>query len=110
MGSAITAVVNGKRQPIPHYFKTQAEARRKLTELKRAQDNGLPVHLDRQTVGEYLDHWLELFVKPHRKPKTYVGYYTNMRQYVKPIIGDFAAGNTSAGTRAADAQRIGSAA
>lgn len=44
--------VGGKRQQVA--AKTQGEVRRKLQDLRKAADDGLPLATGRQTVAQYL--------------------------------------------------------
>lgn len=39
------------------------------------------------TVSQWLDRWLEEIVRPHRRPKTYIGYQSLVRGYLAPAIG-----------------------
>jgi integrase len=48
---------------------------------------GVPPKDDGRTVAEYLNHWLEETVKPHREPKTYRSYEQSVRLHLIPHIG-----------------------
>jgi integrase len=67
--------------------KTRAEVARKLTEALRDCDRGVTTpRNERQTLGAYLDAWLET-----KKPETEPGYWLRCEQYVrlhiKPTLG-----------------------
>jgi hypothetical protein len=64
------------RLPVPggtpksFYGKTQAEAVEKRAEAKRALDDGYSLDSGKQTVGEYLERWLEGPLSSSVSPKT----------------------------------------
>lgn len=51
------SLLDGKRKSF--YGTTRAEVGKKLTEGRRALDQGLPVATGRQTLGQFLTDWLE---------------------------------------------------
>jgi hypothetical protein len=69
------------------YAQTQAEARQKLQELKRAAELGLAMRSPRQTVGQFMLDWLENGAKPKLRPRTFKGYRTIVTQYLVPRLG-----------------------
>jgi integrase len=86
--ASVTIQKQGKGKQISRYAKSEEEARRLLTELKHRQDRHEPIHFDRQTVGEYLEWWLESFIKPpKRKARTWASYHQVLHKYVLPEIG-----------------------
>jgi hypothetical protein len=66
---------DGTRKTKTKVTSTQEGARRKLTEMKGDQDAHRLVVSGRATVREWLDVWLEEFVKPNRAPRTFRSYY-----------------------------------
>lgn len=68
------------------YGKTRQEARRKLRELLDKAEKNVPVAPASLTVATFLDEWL-VYLKPHVRPSTWVGYETNVRLHVVPRIG-----------------------
>lgn len=78
--------VNGRRAFI--YGKTEADVRRKLSELhhQTAVAGSIPTP-GRRTVNDLLDAWLDV-ARPSLKPKTVVGYEDTARWYIRPVIGD----------------------
>ncbi|MBM3133063.1 MAG: site-specific integrase, partial [Chloroflexi bacterium] len=65
----------------------KAEAQRQLRERLVALDKGLPVDTSKETVGEFLDRWLDTYVKLNTSPKTYYDYAGMIRRYLKPALG-----------------------
>lgn len=78
---------SGARKRVRLYAHTHTEAAQKLAKLSVAANAGLPAP-DRQIVlTDYLDYWLEQFVKPNLRPKTYEQYELAVRLYLKPGLG-----------------------
>ncbi len=50
-------------------------------------EQGLPVAIERQTVTQFLDQWLENVAKPSVRPKTLHSYAQIVRLYLKPALG-----------------------
>lgn len=78
---------DGKRRMMTRWAQTQGEARRKLTDLKTRQDSGRLVATGRATVRQWLDTWVELYVKPNRAPRTYECYNRILRDHIPDHIG-----------------------
>lgn len=51
-------------------------------------DDGLLPDADKITVGKWLDRWLEDFVRPSVRVKTYEKYFSTMKNYIKPKFED----------------------
>lgn len=62
--------------------KTQKEVIKKKSAWQKNLDNGLLPEADKLTIGEWVDRWLEDFIKPSVRTKTYEKYYSCMK-YVK---------------------------
>ncbi|HEX5709580.1 MAG TPA: site-specific integrase, partial [Pyrinomonadaceae bacterium] len=67
--------------------KTRAEVADKLSATLSDQKKGIPIITERQTVGQFLDRWLEDCVKPTVRPNTYDSYEVHVRLYLKPDLG-----------------------
>ncbi len=81
---AATISVEGQR--ISRYSKTRQEAIKKLRELQRTQDQGLPIVMAQMLLKDYLAQWLESI--QHRvRPKTLVDYEVTVRRHLSPAIG-----------------------
>jgi integrase len=86
-GAAFVPMVGGGRRRVFVYGRTRAETRDKLDEVLRDAADGIPRARERQTVGEYLDYWLEHVVKPERRASTYAGDEVMVRLHLKPLLG-----------------------
>jgi integrase len=69
------------------YAKSQAEARRKLTEALADRDRGLTYDAEGLTVEGYLARWLEDSVRGSVKVTTYQSYGSLVRFHVCPTLG-----------------------
>jgi len=76
---------NGKRRSV--YGKTRKDAQDKLRAALREVDTGLNLDSGRQTVDQFLDHWLADVVKARVRPKTHHDYAQLARLYLKPALG-----------------------
>lgn len=77
----------GKRRSRTVYSRTRDGADAKLQSLLDAQGRGLPVVVDRITVGDYLAEWLEETVTPTVRPRTRESYAQVVRVYLAPGLG-----------------------
>jgi integrase len=69
------------------YGKTRKEVAEKLQGLLIQQADGVSLSMDKQTVAQFLTHWLEHIVKPARSYSTHHTYEALVRQHVEPSIG-----------------------
>jgi integrase len=81
--------LSGKRRRKTVYGKTRKEVSAKLKILLRDQQRGLPIIIERSTVGEFLDKWLENSVKPTVRPRTYASYSDMVRLHIAPALGRY---------------------
>jgi integrase len=81
--------LSGKRRRKTVYGKTRKEVSAKLKILLRDQQRGLPIIIERSTVGEFLDKWLENSVKPTVRPRTYASYSDMVRLHITPALGRY---------------------
>lgn len=79
--------VNGKRKRKPLYGKTRKEVAEKLKAVLRDQQQGLPIATPRQTVKQFLTHWLEDTAKPKLAPKSYQSYAGEIHRNIIPALG-----------------------
>lgn len=87
VGAAYVPVIGGGRRRAFVYGRTRREAREKLDGLLDGARGNVPRPRTRQTVGGYLDYWLEHVVKPETRGTTFVGYETMVRRHIKPALG-----------------------
>jgi integrase len=69
------------------YARSHEDARKKLTELLRKADEGIPVAAESWTVERYLTYWLDHVVRVERRPKTYQAYEGVVRRHLIPGLG-----------------------
>lgn len=81
---------------------TQGEALKTGRKWLQELENGLLPEATRITVAKWFDTWLEEYVKPKAKPKTYEKYESLVSQYIKPILGTVPIGKV----QAPDVQRL----
>jgi integrase len=81
---------------------SEREAKAKLKELRREHEHGVFTPGGEQPLAAYLDWWLDTSVRPHRTPKTVVGYETNVRRHIVPRLGEVALARLAR----ADVQRL----
>lgn len=60
----------GKRKRKTFYGKTRRDVQEQLKAALRDQQIGLPVAVERQTLAQFLDEWLETVVKPRTRYST----------------------------------------
>ena len=83
--AAALSLSGGKRHTL--YGKTFQEVRGKLTAATRDRDTGVPVTRQRQTVGPFLQQWLEDSVRPTVRPRTFERYEGIVINHLIPSIG-----------------------
>ncbi len=76
----------GKQIQRSVYGQTQAEVRKKLSQISTEIDNGVYKDPSKITVGEWLDIWLAEY-NSNVKPFTINAYEKNIRIHIKPYIG-----------------------
>ncbi|MFY9233590.1 MAG: tyrosine-type recombinase/integrase [Fimbriimonadaceae bacterium] len=89
-GWAVTIGVNEKGNPdrVQGICRTEAEAKDKALDVLAKHRQGLQITKGKDIkLADYLDQWLEMYIRPHREPKT-VAYYSGMvRTHIKPTLG-----------------------
>ena len=82
--AAAVSLPRRKRRTL--YGKTRQEVARKLNEALRDREAGLPIIPERQTVEQFLTHWLKT-AEPTIRRTTFVRYEEYMRLHTIPVIG-----------------------
>lgn len=77
---------DGKRVRKSLYGRSRAAVAEALNKAVRDHAQGLPVAVERQTVGQFLERWLET-VKPSLGPRTFQHYEMVVRLHVAPELG-----------------------
>src|SRR4051812_33408086 len=67
---------------------TKKEAEKYLTAKLRERDLGVFVESSRETLGCYLDRWLEAVAKPRVRENTYASYKEWLERYVRHTLGE----------------------
>ncbi|MBA2324648.1 MAG: hypothetical protein H0V92_11770 [Pseudonocardiales bacterium] len=83
-------VPDGMKQDVhvPRYRWVRGGVRaRRLDRMIDEARQGIPRPTQKQTLGDYLDYWLEHVVKPELRPITYNGYEIMVRRHIMPVLG-----------------------
>ena len=80
-----SVMANGKR--VSYYSTTRKGVVDKLKTATRSIDDGLPLHSDRQKLGQFLDRWLREVAEPGVRPSTYIRYRELLTLHVIPTLG-----------------------
>ncbi|MBI4491737.1 MAG: site-specific integrase [Chloroflexi bacterium] len=78
---------DGKRQRKYLYGETRREVSEKLKAALHDQAAGLPLPSERQTVGQFLERWLEDSAKPNVRPRTFTRYHDLLTLHAIPTLG-----------------------
>ncbi len=80
---------NGKAVPMRKLFSgaTRDEVAKKLTKSLRDLQQGIPPAPERQTLGEFLTHWLEHTAKANVRPSTFQSYTWLIEKHLVPGLG-----------------------
>jgi integrase len=69
------------------YGATRAEVARKLTAALKTQKDGLPLPMERETVGDFLAAWLRDTVRISVRPAMFTSYVSIVRCHIVPELG-----------------------
>jgi hypothetical protein len=58
-----------------------------LNHMLAERDLGHNIRSSRQTLGEYLDHWLDICARPRLRAKSFRDYSSLLARYVRPRLG-----------------------
>jgi integrase len=78
---------NGKLKRKHYYGASRKEVSDKLNVGLSDLQKGIPIITERQTVGQFLDQWLNDCAKPSTRPRTYEGYSIIVRRHITPTLG-----------------------
>ena len=67
-----------------------------LNRMLAERDLGRNIRSSRQTIGQYLDHWLEIYARPRLRAKSFRDYSSLLARYVRPRLGARSLGELSA--------------
>ena len=79
---------HGKRKKIYESITgSRRDAERVLRERLGIIDAGTFVPKSKETVGEFMDKWLEIYARPNTELRTLQGYRHYVRRHIKPALG-----------------------
>src|SRR6058998_1576704 len=80
---------NGKRRYLNKTIKgKKKDAQDYLSETLTKISMGTFIEPSRETVGKYLDKWLESAARPRLRESTFEDYTDNIDRYVRPVFGE----------------------
>lgn len=82
--------VTGKRRQRTKVVKTKREAEKELTRWTAEIDRGTAVDTTKQTVAEFLRHWLDTVAKHRVRPTTLEDYRATIENHIIPALGGIA--------------------
>lgn len=78
----------GKRRQVWRSVRgSKREAQEFLVQLLHQRDTGIEQPPGKQTVGQYLEQWLEAYVRISVAPTTFLPYATCVRRHLTPALG-----------------------
>lgn len=80
-------VVSGKIRRKTIYGKTRKEVAEKLKVALHDQQQGINIAVERITVAQFLELWLEQVVKPTNRSRTYDSYRNTVKKHLIPHLG-----------------------
>ena len=72
------------------------DAQAHLNRMLAERDLGRNIRSSRQTLGQYLEHWLDISARPRLRPKSYRDYSSLLTRYIFPRLGARPLGELSA--------------
>lgn len=78
---------DGRRKRRVFYGETKGAVLEKLERFRQDNRDGVAVDPSKETLGEFLDHWLADEVLPNRARGTHKSYSDTIRLHVKPHVG-----------------------
>lgn len=84
-------IVDGKRKQIERFGgKTKKEAEKALRMALNSMDiTGAHYEPSKMSFHDYLDEWMESYVKPNLKDTTYATYRSAIDKHIKPFLGKY---------------------
>ncbi|MBP3376850.1 MAG: site-specific integrase [Clostridia bacterium] len=77
--------VDGKRRSF--YGKRQSEVLKAMRAAQKAGDDGNYFEPKKVPLSQWLDIWLDEYIKPSSKPLTYTTYQSRIETHIKPALG-----------------------
>lgn len=79
--------LNGRRKRKRVRAKTKTEVAKLIRDAQRQRDAGMDIGTPRQTIAQFLQHWLDDVVLVKDAPKTHHSYSETIKRYIAPHIG-----------------------
>lgn len=80
--------INGKRHKPTKTFNTLEEAEKALTEFKYNKQRNFTVNVNKMTVSEFMNYWMENYVKHKCEETTRYGYNNIIHKHIIPYFGE----------------------
>lgn len=77
--------IDGKRRSF--YGERQADALKAMRAAQKSGDDGTYFEPKKVQLSQWLDLWLEEYIKPSSKPLTYTTYQSRIETHIKPALG-----------------------
>jgi len=74
---------------------TRHEVKDQLTDALKDLKSGIPIVSEKQTVANFLGHWLHQVVTPRVRPKTLRTYSDHVKNHIAPALGEIPLGKLS---------------
>jgi integrase len=80
----------GERKRIYRTLKgcTKKHAEKEMYKILNEINNNVYVEANTKTFGQFLEDWLDVYIKPNKSPTTYAGYERHVRKYIIPALGN----------------------
>ncbi|MDZ4719652.1 MAG: tyrosine-type recombinase/integrase [Roseiflexaceae bacterium] len=82
-------LIDGKRKRKYLYGDTRRDVVEQLKSAQRAQASGVNLAMERITIAQFLDRWLQEIVSRRNKIRTIDGYTQIVNQHLKPHLGQY---------------------
>lgn len=96
VGGLYVYEADGARRRKIVYGKTRPDVVAKLADLRRRNENNVPITPNHLTVGKYLQEWLTQVVNDRVRPSTLAAYQHNVDRYLEPDLGTIRLGQLKA--------------
>ena len=68
------------------YGRTRKEVQDRIHAVLQRLSQGISLPGERQTVGDFLTHWLDIVAKPRLRPRTHESYESTVRLHIRPHL------------------------
>ena len=85
-GAVTVGYRQGTQERKTIYGRTRKEVQDRIHAVLQRQSQGISLPGERQTVGDFLTHWLKFVAKPRLRPRTHESYESTVRLHVRPYL------------------------